>query len=192
MTMSSDARASQLPRPAPLLVAAAVPRELAPLVVALEAPASTAIGRAQRPAVEGRLDGRDVLLLATGVGKAAAAASVAAALETRAVAGVLACGVAGAYPGARLRVCDVALGREEILAHDLDAARLRERTGALVESMEGAAIAAMALRYGVPMLELRAVSNLTQDRDLRQWDLEGAIAAAARAATALVAAGVLP
>lgn len=41
--------------------------------------------------------------------------------------------------------------------------------GALCEGMEGAALAHVAAIYGVPLLELRAVSNLVEDRDLSRW-----------------------
>jgi futalosine hydrolase len=246
MTPSFD---RDLPTRAPLLIVAATAPELAPLEAALEGGASTAIGRAARPAHEGLVDGREVLLLACGLGKSNAAQALTAVLETRAVSSVLAVGVGGAYPGKRLPLTALTVASEEIFADegvetpagflgceligesahghpgltgspnrvpldpllvraaqehlaragrpvsvgpfatvstcsgtDLAAARLRERWGALVESMEGAALAATALRYGVPLLELRSISNLVQNRDRSSWDLEGAIAAAAQGA----------
>lgn len=53
--------------------------------------------------------------------------------------------------------------------------------GALCEGMEGAALAHVAAIYGVPFLELRAVSNLVEDRDLTRWRLAEAATAAQRA-----------
>lgn len=58
---------------------------------------------------------------------------------------------------------------------------LAERFGALCESMEGAAWAHVAALYGVPFLELRAASNLVEDRDLSRWRLVDAAEAVARA-----------
>ncbi len=53
-----------------------------------------------------------------------------------------------------------------------------ERTGAIAEAMEGAAIAHALSRLGegVAFAELRAVSNFTGDRASQAWDLDGAIA----------------
>lgn len=46
--------------------------------------------------------------------------------------------------------------------------------GALCEGMEGAALAHVAAIYEVPLLELRAVSNLVEDRDLSRWRIREA------------------
>ena len=48
---------------------------------------------------------------------------------------------------------------------------LHERFGAICENMEGAAVAQVALRYGVDCLEVRGVSNLVEDRDLARWNI---------------------
>ncbi|MGH7457672.1 MAG: futalosine hydrolase, partial [Longimicrobiaceae bacterium] len=58
---------------------------------------------------------------------------------------------------------------------------LARRFGALAESMEGAAAAHLATLYGIPFLEVRAISNLVEDRDRGRWQLEEACAAAAAA-----------
>lgn len=58
--------------------------------------------------------------------------------------------------------------------------------GALCEGMEGAALAHVAAIYEVPFLELRAVSNLVEDRDLSRWRIRDA-AEAAQQAVRLVA-----
>jgi futalosine hydrolase len=39
--------------------------------------------------------------------------------------------------------------------------------------MEGAAIAQICALHGTPFLELRGISNLTEDRNLASWDLKG-------------------
>jgi futalosine hydrolase len=69
------------------------------------------------------------------------------------------------------------------LAHEAE--ELRTRWQALSESMEGAAAAQVCTIYGVPFLEVRAVSNLVGDRDRATWDLRGASARAAFAACVL-------
>lgn len=57
---------------------------------------------------------------------------------------------------------------------------LSRRHQAICENMEGAAIALVALRYGIPCLEIRGISNLVEDRDLSRWDLPRAVEAAQR------------
>jgi futalosine hydrolase len=59
---------------------------------------------------------------------------------------------------------------------DVLAQQVRERTGAVAESMEGAAVAQVARRLGVACGELRVISNSTGDRGGQQWDLKGALA----------------
>jgi len=64
---------------------------------------------------------------------------------------------------------------------DRKAAELAARTGGAVESMEGAAIVHVARLMGVRVGEVRGISNAVGYRDLKQWRLREA-AAAARAA----------
>ncbi|MFL5540501.1 MAG: futalosine hydrolase [Longimicrobiaceae bacterium] len=73
-------------------------------------------------------------------------------------------------------------------------AEVAARFGGICEGMEGAALAHVAAIYGVPFLELRAVSNLVEDRDLTRWRLADAAEAAQRAVRVLVAAreGIFP
>lgn len=66
------------------------------------------------------------------------------------------------------------------------------RSGAQVETMEGAAIAAVCRRFEVPFVELRAVSNRTGDRERGAWDLDGATAKLAEGLSKLFEANVLP
>lgn len=56
------------------------------------------------------------------------------------------------------------------------AALLAERHGAVAEAMEGWGVLTAALPYGIPVLEVRAVSNLVGDRDTRSWDIPLAFA----------------
>ena len=48
------------------------------------------------------------------------------------------------------------------------------RYEALCENMEGAAIARVCQQFALPLLELRCVSNMVEQRDLRQWRLREA------------------
>ncbi|MCU0586851.1 MAG: hypothetical protein MUF52_01735 [Syntrophobacteraceae bacterium] len=52
------------------------------------------------------------------------------------------------------------------------AGKRRERYGGLAEDMEGSAIAQTCLRYEIPFLECRAMSNVAGNRDRRDWKLE--------------------
>jgi futalosine hydrolase len=70
-----------------------------------------------------------------------------------------------------------ALGRE-----------MAARFGALCEGMEGAALAHVCALYGVPFLEVRAVSNLVEDRDPSRWRLAAAAEAAQHAVRRVAAA----
>jgi futalosine hydrolase len=45
----------------------------------------------------------------------------------------------------------------------------------ICENMEGAALAQVALIYGVPLLEVRGISNFVEDRNLARWDLKRAV-----------------
>ena len=69
----------------------------------------------------------------------------------------------------------VVLGRE-----------LARRTGGLGENMEGAAVAQLCARFGVPFFEVRGISNLVEERDLSRWELDAAAAAAQQAIRAVL------
>ena len=51
-----------------------------------------------------------------------------------------------------------------------------ERFRALAENMEGSAVAQACLRFAIPVLECRGISNLAGDRDKSHWRLELAVA----------------
>ena len=59
---------------------------------------------------------------------------------------------------------------------DAAAESVVQRTGAVAEAMEGAAVVHAARRMGVPAIELRVISNTTGDRNSQTWDLAGALA----------------
>lgn len=58
-------------------------------------------------------------------------------------------------------------------AHELYA-----RYDALCENMEGAAAAQVAELHGLPWIEVRGISNVVEDRDLKKWDIPKAALAA--------------
>lgn len=61
---------------------------------------------------------------------------------------------------------------------DADARTLVARTGGLVESMEGAAIVHVARLMGVPVGEVRGISNIVGNRERGAWRIPEAAAAA--------------
>jgi futalosine hydrolase len=58
---------------------------------------------------------------------------------------------------------------------------------AVAEGMEGAGVAAAAVRHGVPFAEVRAISNLVGPRDRDAWRIPEALAALRAAMTGLAA-----
>jgi futalosine hydrolase len=70
----------------------------------------------------------------------------------------------------------------------LAAERAARVPGALCEGMEGAALAHVAAIYGVPFLELRAVSNVVEARNLARWRIAEAAEAAQAAVRVVVGA----
>jgi len=51
---------------------------------------------------------------------------------------------------------------------------MKKRFNGLCENMEGAAAAHICAMYGVPMVEVRGISNIIEDRDMTKWDIEAA------------------
>jgi futalosine hydrolase len=64
---------------------------------------------------------------------------------------------------------------------EASARQLAARTGGAVENMEGAAIAHVALIHGIPVGQLRGISNLVTDRDHGAWRVRDAAVAAQEA-----------
>lgn len=48
------------------------------------------------------------------------------------------------------------------------------------ENMEGAAVAQVCMRYGLDCLEIRGISNLVEDRDMKKWEIRRAVDGAQR------------
>lgn len=69
-------------------------------------------------------------------------------------------------------VCGPFLTVSTITATDIGAERRYRRYGACMEAMEGAGAAHAACHYEVPLLEVRAASNLVGRRDRGAWDLD--------------------
>lgn len=59
-------------------------------------------------------------------------------------------------------------------------AELSKRWNAVIENMEGAAVAQICLRCGVDCLEIRGISNMVEERDLKRWDIPRAVESAQR------------
>lgn len=57
---------------------------------------------------------------------------------------------------------------------------LYERFAPVCESMEGAAVALVALQHGIDCLEIRGISNMVEDRDLSRWNIPVAVEQAQR------------
>lgn len=60
------------------------------------------------------------------------------------------------------------------------------RTGGAVENMEGAAVAHVAHLHGVPVGEIRGISNMVTNRDTKSWRLKESATAAQEAAIAWI------
>ncbi len=219
------------------LVVTAVAAERDAVADALDAPPPSSLGP-----YDARRAG-DVLVVAGGVGPAAAAAATAHVAATEDVGLVVSMGVAGAFGSARLRHGDIAVATSIVAADlgalsperflDLDAlgldgaaavdcppglvgtardrlaaaglhvavgailtlstmtgsaeraAELMSRHGAVAEAMEGAGVAHVATLHGLPVLEVRSISNEVGLRDRASWDLPAALASLGTAAFAL-------
>lgn len=56
-----------------------------------------------------------------------------------------------------------------------EAELIEKETGAICENMEGAAIAKIAEKFDVRVIEIRAISNIAGVRDKKYWDIKGAL-----------------
>lgn len=82
--------------------------------------------------------------------------------RSQAIAGRLGCPIVAGATVSTCSGCD-----ERSLA-------LAGRSGAQVETMEGAAVLLVCQHLGVPAVQLRCVSNRTGEREAAGWDLHGA------------------
>ena len=96
-------------------------------------------------------------------------------VRSQAIADALGCPIVG---GATVSTCS---GTETL------SAAIAKRTGAAIETMEGAALALACQAAGVPWVELRAISNWTGARARGGWDLSRATAALHAAVRRLLA-----
>ncbi|MFZ5775500.1 MAG: futalosine hydrolase [Thermodesulfobacteriota bacterium] len=69
---------------------------------------------------------------------------------------------------------------------------LRQTHNGLCENMEGAAVARVCQAFGIPCLEVRAISNMVEERDPEAWRIASAIRRCAEALAFLLADGVNP
>ena len=69
---------------------------------------------------------------------------------------------------------------------DAAARAIEARTSGAVENMEGAAVAHVAHLHGIPVGEVRGISNIVTDRDPASWRLEDAAVAAQEALLAWI------
>ena len=53
--------------------------------------------------------------------------------------------------------------------------QVTERTGAIAEAMEGAAVMHVANLMNTPAIEIRVISNTTGNRDEQEWNLQLAL-----------------
>ena len=65
-------------------------------------------------------------------------------------------------------------------------AMLMDQYDALCENMEGGAVARVCEAYNLPLLEMRAISNYVEDRNLKRWKLHEACEEAGKAAAILL------
>ncbi len=70
---------------------------------------------------------------------------------------------------------------------DVAARAIAARTGGAVENMEGAAVAHVAAIHGIPVGELRGISNIVTDRNTNAWRITEAATAAQEALLAWIA-----
>lgn len=192
---------------------------------------------------KGKIDGKDVVYIVSGMGKTNAAHAATLLAECFSLDLVILFGVGGAYPSTGLSIGDVAVAEKEIYGDEgvldnkgfhgtefigipllkrgrkryfneflLDqrflkmalgiskrithhaslitavksgafvtvstctgtrkrALELEKRFDALCENMEGAAVAHICALYGVPLIEIRGISNIVEDRDRSKWDI---------------------
>ena len=68
------------------------------------------------------------------------------------------------------------------------ARELEKRYHGICENMEGAAVAQVAELHDIPWIEVRGISNIVEDRDLKKWDIPTAALAAQQAVLHIVGA----
>jgi len=66
------------------------------------------------------------------------------------------------------------------------AIEIERRTGGICENMEGAAVALACRQLSTPLLEIRGISNLVEDRDPSRWNLATGMTVAQQAVIGLL------
>lgn len=100
---------------------------------------------------------------------------------------------ASAHTAERLTAAGIPTRRGPILTvcaatgTDERAAELAHRYDAAAEAMEGAGVAHVAALMGIPLLELRAISNLVGRRQVSGWDMPAALSTLERSMRTLFA-----
>ncbi len=63
---------------------------------------------------------------------------------------------------------------------------IRGRFNGICENMEGAAVAHICAKYKVPMIEIRGISNIIEDRDIKKWNIPLAVSNCSKAVNEVV------
>jgi futalosine hydrolase len=63
---------------------------------------------------------------------------------------------------------------------------IRERFNGICENMEGAAVAHICAKYAVPMIEIRGISNIIEDRNLKNWNIPLAVSNCCKAVNEVI------
>jgi futalosine hydrolase len=62
----------------------------------------------------------------------------------------------------------------------------KERFNGICENMEGAAVAHICAKYAIPMIEIRGISNIIEERDLKKWNIPLAVSNCSKAVNEVV------
>jgi futalosine hydrolase len=199
---------------------------------------------AGKPAYKGRIPGKEIIYMISGMGKTNAAHATTILIEKFSPSVIILFGAGGAYPSSGLGVGDIAVAEKEVYGDEgvqlkdgfqgtdfigipllkkggrkyfnefpLDAKmvkavksslelithhsslitgvksgtfvtvstctgtkkkarELEKRFRAICENMEGAPVAHLCTLYGVPLVEVRGISNIVEDRDRKKWNIE--------------------
>ena len=63
---------------------------------------------------------------------------------------------------------------------------IRKRFNGICENMEGAAVAHICAKYRVPMIEIRGISNIIEDRDIKKWNIPLAVSNCSKAVNEVI------
>jgi futalosine hydrolase len=63
---------------------------------------------------------------------------------------------------------------------------MRKRFNGICENMEGAAVAHICTLYNIPLIEIRGISNIIGERDMKKWNIELASSNCTKAVMGLV------